>query len=86
MLVALGTLAAAQTKGTTQTMDAAIQLLNYAATNPNATIRYHWSDMMPTAMPPTSVNLRPARVLVGTSILDTSTNRLTTRHPVAPSI
>ena len=38
MLVALGTLAAAQTKGTAQTMDAAIHLLNYAATHPDATI------------------------------------------------
>ena len=46
MLVALGTLAAAQTKGTTHTMDAAVDLLNYAATNPNAAIRYHRSDMI----------------------------------------
>ena len=38
MLVALGTLAAAQTKGTEKTMEATTQLLNYAATNPNATI------------------------------------------------
>ena len=46
MLVALGTLATAQTKGTTQTMDAAIHLLNYAATNWNAAIRFHQSDMI----------------------------------------
>jgi Reverse transcriptase (RNA-dependent DNA polymerase) len=46
MLVALGTLAAAQTKGTEQTMEAAIQLLNYAASNPNAAIRFHSSDMV----------------------------------------
>ena len=46
MLVALGTLAAAQTKGTKHTMDAAIQLLNYAATNPDAAIRYSRSDMI----------------------------------------
>ena len=45
MLVALGTLAAAQTKGTEQTMEATVQLLNYAATNQHATIRYYKSDM-----------------------------------------
>ena len=44
MLVALGTLAAAQTKGTEQTMEATVQLLNYAATNPDAAIRFHHSD------------------------------------------
>ena len=46
MLVALGTIAAAQTKGTEATMEAAVQLLNYAATHPDATIRYHKSDMI----------------------------------------
>jgi hypothetical protein len=46
LLVALSTLAAAQTKGTTNTMDALIQLLDYAATHPNAAIRYHRSDMI----------------------------------------
>ena len=45
MLMALGTLAAAQTKGTAQTMDATIQLLNYAATNQNAAIQFHKSNM-----------------------------------------
>ena len=45
MLVALGTLGAAQTQGTDQTMDAAIHLLNYAATHPDATVRMHKSDM-----------------------------------------
>ena len=45
MLVALGTLAATQAQGTEATMEAAVQLLNYAATHPNATIRYHASDM-----------------------------------------
>ena len=46
MLVALGTLVAAQTKGTAKTMEAATQLLNYAATHPDAAIQYYRSDMM----------------------------------------
>ncbi len=36
MLVSLGTLAAAQTKGTQATVEACTQLLNYAATHPDA--------------------------------------------------
>ena len=40
MLVALSTLGSAQTKGTEKTMNAAVTLLNYAATHPNATVRY----------------------------------------------
>jgi hypothetical protein len=46
MLVALGTLASAQTQATTQIMDAAIYLLNYAATHPDTTIQIHKSDMI----------------------------------------
>jgi Reverse transcriptase (RNA-dependent DNA polymerase) len=46
MLVALGTLAAAQTKGTEHTMKALAQLLDYAATHPDAAIRFHKSDMI----------------------------------------
>jgi hypothetical protein len=46
MLVALGSLASAQSKGTEDTLEAAIQLLNYAATLPGATIRFHSSDMI----------------------------------------
>ena len=46
MLVALGTVAAAQTHGTAKTMDAIIQLLNYAATHPDAAIRFYKSDMI----------------------------------------
>ena len=45
MLVAIGTIASAQAKGTKATMEAAIQLLNYAATHPNATVPYTNSDM-----------------------------------------
>jgi hypothetical protein len=46
MLAALGTLATAQTCGTEQTMDNLVQLLDYAATHPNAKIRFHSSDMI----------------------------------------
>jgi hypothetical protein len=45
MHVALGTLASAQTQGTTQTMNAAVQLLNYAATHLDAVVRFHKSGM-----------------------------------------
>jgi hypothetical protein len=44
MLVALGTIAAAQTNH--QSAQAVTQLLNYAATNPDASILYHASDMV----------------------------------------
>jgi hypothetical protein len=46
MLVALGSLAATQTKGTDKTMEALIQLLDYAATHPDAAIRFYKSDMI----------------------------------------
>jgi hypothetical protein len=46
MLVALGTLAAAQTQGTEKTLKATVQLLNYAATHPDATVRFYKSDMI----------------------------------------
>jgi hypothetical protein len=46
MLVALGSLAAAQTKATTNTMKDANQLLDYVSTHPNATVRYTKSDMI----------------------------------------
>jgi hypothetical protein len=46
MLAALGTLSSAQTKGTTETAAALVQLLNYCATHPDATIRYRASDMV----------------------------------------
>jgi hypothetical protein len=45
MLVALGTLASAQSQGTKATALAITQLLNYCATHPDATVRYHASDM-----------------------------------------
>lgn len=46
MLVTLGTLAAAQSKGTKATAEACKKLLNYAATHPDAEIRYIASDMI----------------------------------------
>jgi hypothetical protein len=46
MLVALGTLAAAQTKGTEKTLNATVQLLNYTATHPDAAVRFHKSGMI----------------------------------------
>jgi hypothetical protein len=45
LLVALGTLSAAQSKGTAATAQAITQLLNYCATHPDATIRFIASDM-----------------------------------------
>lgn len=46
MLVALGTLASSQAACTQATADACVQLLNYAATHPDATVRYNASDMI----------------------------------------
>ncbi len=46
MLIALGSSAAAQTEGTQATMEACTQLLNYAATHPNAVLQYTASNMI----------------------------------------
>ena len=46
MLATIGTLATQQAHGTTATMTAITQFLNYAASNPDATIRYVRSDMV----------------------------------------
>jgi hypothetical protein len=45
MLVALGTIASNQSKGTHATAQALTQLFNYAAAHPDATFRYAASDM-----------------------------------------
>jgi hypothetical protein len=45
MLAALGTIAAAQSNATDHTATAVVKLLNYAATNPKAVIRYKASGM-----------------------------------------
>ncbi len=46
LLVTLGTIAAQQAKATTTTAKAVQQLLDYAHTHPDATIRYRASDMI----------------------------------------
>ena len=46
MLVALSSLAAAQTKSTDETALSLTKLINYASTHPNATLRYVASDMI----------------------------------------
>ena len=46
LLVALGAIATAQAKGTKATAKAVQQLLDYCATEPNATVQYHASDMI----------------------------------------
>ena len=46
MLPALGSIATQQATPTKKTMDATIQLLNYAAANPDAVLRYVASDMV----------------------------------------
>jgi hypothetical protein len=45
MLVSLSTIASQQFKGTQATAKALTRLLNYAAAHPDATVRYHASDM-----------------------------------------
>jgi hypothetical protein len=46
MLTAIGEIATQQASATKFTLCAITQLLNYAATNPEATIRFHASDMI----------------------------------------
>jgi hypothetical protein len=46
VLMALSSIASKQTRGTTNTMAKAKQLLDYLATHPNATIRFQASDMV----------------------------------------
>ena len=66
MLVALSSLAAAQTEGTQATMKAAIHLLNYAATYPNAEIKFVKSKMILAIHSDASYNSKPkARSRVG---------------------
>ena len=46
MLVTLGTLSSQQSKATEQTYNATLYILNYADSNPNATVRYTTRDMI----------------------------------------
>jgi hypothetical protein len=45
VLVALGTIASQQSKGTQATAQALAHLINYAVAHPDATVRYHASNM-----------------------------------------
>jgi hypothetical protein len=44
--MALSTIASEQMKGTQKTMAKTVQLLDYLATHPDATVRFHASDMI----------------------------------------
>jgi hypothetical protein len=46
LLVAIGTIASEQSKGTNATMEAITQLLNYCATHPHAKVQFKASDMI----------------------------------------
>jgi hypothetical protein len=46
VFAALSTIASEQSKGTQQTMQKCKQLLDYLATHPDATVRFHASDMI----------------------------------------
>ena len=46
VLMALSSIAIEQSKGTTNTMEKAKQLLDYLASNPDATLRFKASDMV----------------------------------------
>jgi hypothetical protein len=46
VLMALSTTASEKTKGTEQTMEKALQILDFLATHPDATIRFHATDMV----------------------------------------
>jgi hypothetical protein len=51
VLMALSSIASEQTRGTTNTMAKAKQLLDYLATHPDATIRFRASDMVLNVLP-----------------------------------
>ena len=46
VLMALSTIASAQTKGTQHTLDKAYQVLDFLATHPNAVVRFRTSNMV----------------------------------------
>jgi len=46
VLMALSTIASKQTKGTEQTIEKALQVLDYLATHPDAAVRFHATDMV----------------------------------------
>jgi hypothetical protein len=60
VLMALSSIAIEQSKGMTNTMEKAKQLLDYLATYPDATIRFQASDIMCTPTRHTYLNRTPA--------------------------
>jgi hypothetical protein len=94
LLVALGTLSAAQSKGTAATAQAITQLLNYCATHPDATIRFIASKLHLHIHTDASYfrNFEPAPVQVATYFSVTSPrsfrpSRMTHRHlSMAPAM
>jgi hypothetical protein len=83
MLVALGTLASAQAHDTQSTMKAATHLLNYAATHPNATLRYHASDML-LEIPSDASYLSAPKACSRAGGLHFLGNKIDTSHPDSP--
>jgi hypothetical protein len=84
MLVALSTIAAEQAKVTSNTAKAVIKLLNYAATHPNATIRYHASDMILYAHSDASYLSSPkARSLLVATSSSANSQTMATKHQSA---
>ena len=59
VLMALSTIASEQTKGAEQTMDKALQVLDYLATHPDATIHFRATDMVMNIHLDTSYLLAP---------------------------
>jgi len=83
LLVAQGTLSAAQSKGTKATAQAITQLLNYCATHPDATIRFIASDMYLHIHSDASYlsEIRALHVLVAISFSVTSPRSFRPRQP-----
>ena len=46
VLMALSMITSKQTKGTERTMENALQVLDYLATHPDATVRFHATNMV----------------------------------------
>ena len=84
MLVALGSIASAQSKATVMTERAAHQLLDFAATHPDAVVRYTASDMVLrvfTAMLPIRPSPSPAPAPAVCVILAPSLTQQPPRSP-----
>jgi hypothetical protein len=87
MLVAISSLALALKTGTQATMDAATHLLNYCATHPDATIRFHASDMVLHVHSDASYLSAPAaRSRIGGYFFLSSSVGATPPSPTAPPV